>query len=486
MRTRTIATVAAALLLGAGLARPDVVHLTTGRTISGTVVSETDEHVVVKTPDGRLTLPRALVESITRQSRGETLLALARERAAAGAHEDAERLFEQAAGDADPEVARRAREELELYRARRERARSHTPAPATPMPLPEESAGEPLEGQSLQDDLDRARRALETGEHARARRLLENLLAGNPEDRALRYLLGRACELGRADGPARDAYQRVLGREFVRDTRVTAWLGELARRSLAGEALTPASVGAAPEWRRVATERFVVYHPFERVEPWFAEEPEAALRDVLEQFDLQERDLRLQGRIQVFIYATADDYQRSEDMKLAGGHAQSFRAPDGVLKMIRTYPDKGLYRRTYRHEVAHVVLGDLFPGLPPWASEGAATYSEPLRSRAFLRQVVVGRAAAGTLPTLLDFMRGQVPRGETLEDVRAFYGQAVTLFEALLRECDDNPRKVLAVCRRVAREGPERGLLTEGLTRTALQAAFDRVAADRSVPPEER
>ncbi len=476
---------AGALLFATVVAvRADVVELTTGRSISGTIVSETDEQVVIKTPDGRLTLPRHLVKSITRQSKGETLLALARERASAGAHDDAERLYQQAAEDPDPSVARRAREELAAYRERRERARRFTPAPSTPMPLPPETEGEPLEGETLQDDLDRARLALERGQHARARKLFENLLEGNPDDRELRYLLGRACELGRADAPARDAYVKVLGREFARDARATAWLGELARRSVAGEALTPTSPGVASGWRRVETERFAVYHPFTRVEAWFAEEPEAALRDVLDRLGVQERELKLHGRIQVFIYATADDYLAAENMKLAGGHAQSLRAPDGVLKMIRSYPDRGLYRRTYRHEVAHVVLGSLFNDLPAWANEGAASCTEPLRSRAFLRQVVVGRAAAGTLPSLIDFMKGEVPRGETVEDVRAYYGQAVTLFEALLQLCEDNPRKALQVCRRVGREGPERGLLTEGLSRTELQAAFDRVAADRSVPPE--
>lgn len=485
MRTPLLAA-AAAVVLVAGAARADVVHLTTGRSISGTIVSETDEQVVIRTPDGRLTLPRSLVASITRQSKGETLLALARERAAAGAHEDAERLFEQAADDPDPAVARRAQEELAAYRERRERAKRFTPAPSTPMPLPPEAEGKPLEGETLQDDLDRARLALERGQHARARKLLENLLQGSPGDLGLRYLLGRACELGRVDEPARDAYVRVLGLagDFRRDARETAWLGELARRSVAGEALSPTSPGVGQAWRRVETERFVVYHTFERVEPWFAEEPEAALRDVLDDLGVQERELKLQGRIQVFIYPTADDYQAAEDMKLAGGHAQSLQAPDGVLKMIRSYPDRGLYRRTYRHEVAHVVLGSLFADLPAWANEGAATFTEPLRSRAFLRQVVVGRATARTLPTLTDFMQGQVPRGATVEDVRAYYGQAVTLFEALLQLCEDSPRKALQVCRRVGKEGPDRGLLTEGLSRTELQAAFDRVAADRSVPPE--
>jgi hypothetical protein len=174
MRRAALASLAVVLL--ALPARADVVLLTTGRSISGTVVSETKDQVVVKTPDGRVTLPRTLVASITRQGRGETLLAEARERAAAGAFDDAERLFEKATEDPDEAVARRARDELAAFRARREQAKAFTPAPSTPLPLPAGTEGAPLEGETLQDDLDRARRALETGEAARARRLLEHLV----------------------------------------------------------------------------------------------------------------------------------------------------------------------------------------------------------------------------------------------------------------------------------------------------------------------
>jgi hypothetical protein len=217
------------------------------------------------------------------------------------------------------------------------------------------------------------------------------------------------------------------------------------------------------------------------VEPWFAEEPEAALRDVLERLSVQERDLKLTGRIQVFIYTNADEYQR-EGMKLAGGHAERRLAPDGYLKVIRAYPDRTFYERTYRHEVAHTVLDDLYRGLPRWADEGAASFTEPLRFRAGLRRAVLGRQAQGTLPDLMTFMKDQVPRGDDVEAVRAYYGEAVVLFEALVTLCDDSPRHALAVCRRVAKEGPERGLVTEGLTRTEVEEAFDRIARDQSAP----
>lgn len=58
----------AAVLLLAGVVRADVVHLTTGREIEGEVISEEGaDPVVVKTPSGKVTLPRRIVERVERE-----------------------------------------------------------------------------------------------------------------------------------------------------------------------------------------------------------------------------------------------------------------------------------------------------------------------------------------------------------------------------------------------------------------------------------
>jgi RNase P/RNase MRP subunit p29 len=477
-----------ALLLTLGLlaaARADVVHLTNGNTLSGTVVSEDEREVVVKTADGKVVLPRALVKEVVKQSKGETQIAMALERAKAGDDEAAERLFEQAAQDPDPAVAARAKRELAAWRERRDRAKRFVPKPRTPLELPDDAQGQkPAEGNSLQDALDRARRAIEMKDGGRARRVLAPLVEANPKDPKLRFLLGRALELDQDDLGAREAYLKVLGEGLLREARPTAWLGELCRRQLAGEPLDAASPGVEGRWQRVETRRFAVYHRFARVEPWFATEPELAFQEVLDRLGYHEHELHLQGRIQVFIFEDVTAYKANKGLERAGGHAERHLAPDGWLKVIKAYPDRNFYRTTYRHEVAHTVLFDVLPSLPAWAHEGAACACESNRTRGQRRQVYQGRKQKGTLHDTLQFLKDEAPRGETVEDVRTYYAQASVLFDALasLRE---SPRDALAAAMRLQKDGPERGLLMLDITRAQLEAACDRVAADQRIGPED-
>lgn len=477
-----------ALLLCLGLlaaARADVVHLKNGNTVSGTVVSEDDKEVVVKTADGKVVLPRALVKEVVKQSKGETQLAMAQERAKAGDDEAAERLFEQAAQDPDPALAARAKRELAAWRERRERAKRFVPKPRTPLDLPDDAQGDkPAEGSSLQDALDRARRAIEMKDGGRARRVLAPLVEKNPKDPKLRFLLGRALELDQDDQGARDAYLQVLGEGLLSEARPTAWLGELCRRQLAGEALEPSSPGVDGRWQRVETKRFAIYHRFARVEPWFATEPELAFQAVLEKLGYHEHELHLQGRIQVFIFEDLAAYKANKGLERAGGHAERHLAPDGWLKVIKSYPDANFYRTTYRHEVAHTVLYDVLPNLPKWAHEGAACSCESNRARGVRRQRYQGRKAAGTLHDTLTFLKDDAPRGETTDEVHTYYAQASVVFDALvtLRE---SPRDALAAVMRLKKDGPERGLLMLDITRAQLEAACDHVAADRHIGAED-
>lgn len=472
-RTRWLPATALALAL-CGAARADVVHLTTGRSVSGTIVSEDETQVVIRTPDGRVTFPRAMVRSVERQGEAQTLLALARERVRAGAFDEAEELFEQAIAAGDAQVTQQARDELQTLRGKRDRARANRRAPREPLPLPAGTGGKPVEGGSLQEQFDLAREALDRKDGLRAQRLLQPLVDGNPDDPVLRYLLGRAYELMRRDDPARAEYQRVLGREFARDGRPAAWLGELARRQVAGERLLSSSPGAGPEWKRVETLNFAIYHRFERVEDWFGKEPEDALTDVLERLEVRTRDLRLAGRIQVVMHLTAEDYQASSQLTHAAAHAARVMAPDGLLRVITAYPSREFYRTTYRHEMAHVVLYDVHPGLPGWAHEGAAQYVEPLDQRARAHALAVGARRDRLLPTAADFLSGKVERGRTRDAVRRYYAQALVIFQALT-ELSGGPRQALRLCERIEADGPGPALQAARLTTDEVEAAMQRV-----------
>ncbi|MCA8920460.1 MAG: hypothetical protein KDD82_01555, partial [Planctomycetes bacterium] len=82
----------------AAVAAADVVHLTSGRSVRGDVISETETEVVVRVAgSGRLTFPRKLVREIERESPGATRLSLARQRSREGAWDEALRLYRAAA-----------------------------------------------------------------------------------------------------------------------------------------------------------------------------------------------------------------------------------------------------------------------------------------------------------------------------------------------------------------------------------------------------
>lgn len=465
------------LLLLAGPVLADVVHLTTGRAVTGKVVKEDEEKVVVKTPDGTLTFPRHLVERIERQGQGETKIAMARERIRAGDFDAAFRLLEEATKDPDPEVAKKATKELESARAQEERARKLDPKPKDPLPLPEGTKGTPVAGSTLQTQFDRARRAIEDGDHVSAIRLLRPMVADNPEDRVLRYLLGRALELASREQEARAEYVRVLGPKWESSPRPLPHLGEVARRQLAGDQLKNDSPGVGARWQRVETKSFAVYHPFERVESWLVDEMDRALEEVSAKLEVPLHELAFRGRIQVFLFPTREDYELSTGMKLAGGHANAQVAPDGTLYSIAAFPTKDFYRTSLRHEVAHVVLYEVAPGLPAWAHEGAATFAEPVDVRARHRRTVHGRRTAGQLPALLEFMAGAVPRGEDRDAVAGYYGQANVLFDVLNLRLG-GPRRALKLCQRVAQDGPQKALEAFKLSAADLEADLGRVAAD--------
>ena len=103
------------LLAGGGFA--DTVFLKNGRSIKGKVIAENDDQVVVKTPGGRVPLPRKLIERIERTSAGQTALDMGRQRAREGDYERAREQFRLALDDPDPQVSSAARKELETLPA---------------------------------------------------------------------------------------------------------------------------------------------------------------------------------------------------------------------------------------------------------------------------------------------------------------------------------------------------------------------------------
>jgi len=109
---RTLWLSLAACLLAAGVAAADTVYLKNGRRIQGKIVKESDQEVVLRTPGGRVPVPRKLIKKIERTSPGRTALDMGRQRAREGDFERARQQFELALQDSDPAVVSQAREEL--------------------------------------------------------------------------------------------------------------------------------------------------------------------------------------------------------------------------------------------------------------------------------------------------------------------------------------------------------------------------------------
>lgn len=173
------------LVLAAAPSRADVVQLKNGRQIRGEVLEETAEQVVIKTPDGRVTLPAREVERVDREARPALLLGLAREAARLGDRDRARRLYldaRTAADEAsDPLVSRHASDEL--------RALEELPAPAA-------AEGQPQRRTRLEPGVD----PFQEEERQALVRELETALPQHPELRGRLFseLYNRAISRHRA------------------------------------------------------------------------------------------------------------------------------------------------------------------------------------------------------------------------------------------------------------------------------------------------
>lgn len=496
MRTLLISALCCLLLLG--VASADVIHLTTGRSIKGTVVKETDKTVVVKTPQGKLTLPRHLVKKIERQSKGATWLALARERAGQGAFEVAAKLYEKAAKDPDPKIAGPAGTELAALRKRmgqpaapvkpratdRPKPRPKVPTATTPANADPRAAALPrLGGGPFVEKTVLAREvvlALRDADARKAHSLLDSQKDKFANDVSFRYLRARAYQVEGKPRKASQIYLSLLKDVTKANGRMSVTqLNELARRLLGGEAMTPRSPGASGSWKRVESENFAIYHRFKSVQPWFVNGPQESFEYDLGVLGLARSEVVLSGRIQVFMFEDKDAYEENSGMELAGGHAQFRYGPDGYLRTITAYAQRGMTLRLFRHEVAHAVLLELYRGMPSWAHEGAAVYVQKQQSRGRYRLSYLGSKQEGTLPDLASLLRGTVARGADQEEVTRYYAQSSVTFEALAK-LRRSPRKALELCKRIGEVGPSKALREAGSSLKTLDGLCDDMAKDRT------
>jgi RNase P/RNase MRP subunit p29 len=462
--SRSIALVLTLLLGPTASALADVVHLKNGGTISGTVVRESDDALVVRTPDGTMTVPRRNVARVEKQEPGKTLVALANERAKAGAHAEAIDLYRRAMLDPDPLVADAARAGLERLRRTQKKVEGYRDPPRTHWDLPAGVSGRPVEGRDLQEQFDRARRAIEVGDGRRAWRLLDPLVKSKPEDKVLLYLRGRAFELAGEEEDARADYLAIFGERLPRRDLSAAWLGELARRKLSPERLVLRSPGVGAGWHRTEAGHFAVYHRSASLPRWVAEDLERAYVDVLEAYAIKRRQVYVAGKIQVFLVERRE--LPTGGVKLNDPvHGLSLSAPDGDLRLFVALADPGDFRVRARHEIAHVLVEDVFEDLPRWVAEGAAARVEPGGVAA--RRSRVAALAERHRISVRRLLIGEGPGAEP----ERWRDHAAVLFAALARKL--GPRKALKLGQALAgADRPEDALERFKLDPIKVEHAF--------------
>ena len=363
-RLKVSLVLASFVLVVASEVRADVVHLTNGSRISGEVVSESDKEVVVKTPQGKVTLPRRLVARIERQSGDETLLELAKERLRGGSRAAGIELLERAAKSKDASVARRAKAQLASLEAKSRQAKRRT-GPRNAFPLPSDVRGSPSEGATLQVQFDRLRLAIDRRDGPRALGLLKSLRRDNPKHALLHYLEGRAHELARDTDAARTALLASLGSDARRvEGRELGWVKDLARRVAAGETLDrKKSPGAGSSWHRVAGTHAALYSLHE-LDLRLAARLDDLADEARRVFDLRVRDSDLDGRIQIGVCVDRRELRRLAEVPLRSV------APDGVLWRQNCLARD--LKQVGPALVARALLERAAPGTPEWAALGAA------------------------------------------------------------------------------------------------------------------
>lgn len=426
-------------------ARGDVVHLTNGRTLSGEVIHADDQEVVIRTPQGKVTLPRRLVSKVERTSADATLLELAKERLAGGARTEAEALLRKAAASSDPAVAAQAKARLAELEAKAESAARRKDEPRTPFPLPGDVSGTPSEGATLQVQLDRARRALDYRDGLRARALLEPLVSQNPAQAQLRYALGRALALSGEAEAARAAYEASLGRAARRlSERPFEWVEDLARRGAAGEELGPNAPGGSARWHRVAGVEVAIYSLHE-LDPRLARRLDALATAARRTFDLRARESDLDGRIQLCL-----GLNRRELKDLGEAPAPRALTIDGVLWRHRLLASE--LSSSAPGILSRAILERAVPGTPGWATAGAAARLGSDEERA--AALAAARARYGAQPPpLLGFLDGDPGAPEGGEEALAYEGLCALVFDLVVARRDDELRKALNFASKIERLG---------------------------------
>jgi hypothetical protein len=206
------------------------------------------------------------------------------------------------------------------------------------------------------------------------------------------------------------------------------------------------------------TETFRLFHADAVLADRIARQAERARSDLLRYWTGSEPSLPWTPRCDLYVYPDATIFSRVtgqpadspgfSTMGLSGGRV--------VARRINVRADhESLVNAVVPHEVAHVVLADLFPTqqIPRWADEGIAVLAEPSETQASRLSHLDGPLATGRVFRSGQLMTASMPDGRYWD---LFMAQSASLARYLIQL--DSPDRLVSFLRESERLGVEPAL----------------------------
>jgi hypothetical protein len=455
-------------------------------TIEGEIVSETEDTIVVRIGNGRLTIPRRTVTRIVRTSGAREELAATRARDAA-ARARMEKAFLAAERFLDPRDRDEARTQLpagKLAAWLLERGREHLARGEASRATGCLAAAHALEAGTWETrDLEAKarlqvyREAMAAGDGRTASAAIAPLAQWS-ERQDFTFLRARAEDLAGNEESATALYTLVLERGPGL-SRLGANQGELLRALAELAIVAPGRLveelhrraDMAHGWTRSSSEHLTIFAASERsFSPVELASFELDRTRVLARLGLVESDVPSSHRVVVFAFPSHSGLEALDLPTWADGCAMSRERPDGSLSqtVYVTLSRDGGSLEALPHELAHVFVADAFHlSLPSWATEGVAVYAEPEGARRWQLEIAREALPAGKLLPVETLFRS-VTQDLDAKTASVFYAQSCVTFTHLVAKAG-SVRRALEVASKLG-GGPSR-LLELGTTPEGLDAA---------------
>ncbi len=223
-------------------------------------------------------------------------------------------------------------------------------------------------------------------------------------------------------------------------------------------AATPAAAAAPVAWRTQETDNFRIFHVDPDLAEKAAEAAEAVRATQAKRWGSPATRAAWEPKCDIYLYPTAADFARMtgqpetspgfSTMGIGGGKVVARR-----VNLRADHPQ--LIAAVLPHEVAHVVLADVFPDqqIPRWADEGMAVLAEPPAEQVGRCSELGAPLADNRVFPLETLMTTDYPEAK---DWNLYYAQSVSLTRFLMAQ--GGPSKFVAFVKDSQQRGPDTAL----------------------------